>query len=567
MLRNYAEGQGTPMMPRLANVLTFLVTLALCASLLEFGYRAASGVPLFSFVDRREAHVVQSDLSAAVRYDPDVGYVLRPGIRSKGFNTIEPGVRANATPTEAPSISTGGILVVGNSFAAGSQVDDEETFPAQLETMTQRPVINAGVGGYGVDQSILRAAQLQPIVKPSVVVLDVQFDMVLVDSYSYYTRPKPYFVIENGLLQRKNRPVPDRDPEYEKHSALRDILAYSYVADQLLGRFLPEWWETGARSTFIKSGTDDVEVTCSIISEFHKELDRQGIQLIVLFQYDGLLIEASQQRPADLDLVRGCVRREAIPVADEWDRLREVAARDQLELKKYYVMSADGQSFGHMSPLGNKLVATVVSQALEAPPPAAIDINEPEAPLSEVRGDGTNLLSESAPLDRAILSTPHAVVTSSHVMPWSSPDYKLTARGAAGEHYVALPRPDILAGTYTFSLQAKANSVSHIRVQLFSEKHVGVMADFDLTNGKVMNLQRLDLRSEPRATVELSSDGWNHVSVSARLPDNGANILLQLLDERGQPNFSADGESLFIRKIKLERGNSVVSSSAPGVLR
>ncbi len=58
------------------------------------------------------------------------------------------------------------ILVVGDSFGLGSDVIDAETWPAYLERMVGTQVINAAVGGYALDQIVLRAEDLVPLLRP-----------------------------------------------------------------------------------------------------------------------------------------------------------------------------------------------------------------------------------------------------------------------------------------------------------------------------------------------------------------------------------------------------------------
>jgi hypothetical protein len=50
--------------------------------------------------------------------------------KSNWLNTIALGIRKNRASDS--DVRTGGVLVVGNSFAIGSQVNDEETWPAHL---------------------------------------------------------------------------------------------------------------------------------------------------------------------------------------------------------------------------------------------------------------------------------------------------------------------------------------------------------------------------------------------------------------------------------------------------
>jgi hypothetical protein len=44
-------------------------------------------------------------------------------------------------------VEPGAILLVGDSFGAGSEVDDPDSWPAQLERKIGTRVLNAAVGG------------------------------------------------------------------------------------------------------------------------------------------------------------------------------------------------------------------------------------------------------------------------------------------------------------------------------------------------------------------------------------------------------------------------------------
>ncbi len=63
------------------------------------------------------------------------------------------------------------IMAFGDSFTEGYAAGNDETWPANLERMTGRRVLNAGVRGYGLDQIVLRAERVMPQLKPPTVVL------------------------------------------------------------------------------------------------------------------------------------------------------------------------------------------------------------------------------------------------------------------------------------------------------------------------------------------------------------------------------------------------------------
>lgn len=92
-------------------------------------------------------------------FDPDLGWVRRPdssGIENgqKGpitFHIDSAGSRANSFKKSPPVIAA-----FGDSYAFCRQVEDDETWEAQVSRQEGFGVLNFGVGNYGVDQALLR---------------------------------------------------------------------------------------------------------------------------------------------------------------------------------------------------------------------------------------------------------------------------------------------------------------------------------------------------------------------------------------------------------------------------
>src|SRR5262245_27375193 len=106
-------------------------------------------------------------------HDGVLGHVPNPGFSTPGFSnsfhTIDAdGLRSGGGT--APS-GDGLILAVGDSFTYGDEVRDEETWPARLQALTGRRVLNGGVTGYGLDQTVLRLERLAEAYAPSLVIL------------------------------------------------------------------------------------------------------------------------------------------------------------------------------------------------------------------------------------------------------------------------------------------------------------------------------------------------------------------------------------------------------------
>lgn len=92
-----------------------------------------------------------------ITYDPDLIY--KPSHGSCEYNDIE--FRTTLSFTDEGR-STGskprgtGIAVIGDSHAMGWGVNDDETFSAQLQKLTGRPVYNLGVASYGTERELIR---------------------------------------------------------------------------------------------------------------------------------------------------------------------------------------------------------------------------------------------------------------------------------------------------------------------------------------------------------------------------------------------------------------------------
>jgi hypothetical protein len=135
------------------------------------------------------------------QYDAELGWVpradfsspkniwrTRVSIDGHSLRRTGEGLRAGAT---AP------VLMVGDSFVFGDEVDDDGTLPAHLEQILETPVVNAGVFGYGIDQSVLRAERLLPQIRPRALVLGFMPDDINRVNIAVRTGvEKPYFELD-----------------------------------------------------------------------------------------------------------------------------------------------------------------------------------------------------------------------------------------------------------------------------------------------------------------------------------------------------------------------------------
>src|SRR5262249_13770867 len=119
-----------------STTLAVLVTLA-CFAVVEIAVRIAVHAPLLGFPDFRRERAARN-ANPSLAYDSLLGWRLRPYVVSSWLNTIEHGIRSNGGPDQ--KAQQGGVLAVGSSFTIGSDVNDAEAWPPQLEQLSAWPV-------------------------------------------------------------------------------------------------------------------------------------------------------------------------------------------------------------------------------------------------------------------------------------------------------------------------------------------------------------------------------------------------------------------------------------------
>lgn len=208
-------------------------------------------------------------------YDTVLGWVPRPGRfdwPGGWTSTIGPdGLRLDGSAAGASA-----LLAVGDSFTFGDEVDDANTWPALLEVLLDRSVINAAVFGYGVDQMVLRAERLMAVYKPAMVLLAVIPDDIRRCELSYFHGWKPYFNVVGGQLSLENTPVPDERTR-GRPAALPAPLGYSYLARGLLRRVAPDIWYSRPREH--RKGE---VVSALLLSRLAASARREGARLAVI---------------------------------------------------------------------------------------------------------------------------------------------------------------------------------------------------------------------------------------------------------------------------------------------
>ncbi len=294
-------------------------------------------------------------------YDPLLGWVLTANMPGNGMSTLDHGIRRNGDETE---IRKGGILAVGDSFTAGSEVVDRESWPAHLERLTGVPVINGAAGGYGVDQIVLRIEQLLSIVDPSVVIVGMLDQDIWRCGLSSGGKPKPYFTVENGELVLQNNPVPIQ----HKGRIARAWDEIKVMVPTLGGHDDDYWLDWG---TTTRAENNPVEIACRLLRRLR---DKTPARMLLVMQYGGSMITQSAGVPHHAEAVMRFAEGIGIDVVDEFATLRAIHNADPVAIDAYYVMHPPengAKVYGHMSSKGNEHIARLILDRVSAMEKAA----------------------------------------------------------------------------------------------------------------------------------------------------------------------------------------------------
>ncbi|SEN82284.1 GDSL-like Lipase/Acylhydrolase family [Rhodospirillales bacterium URHD0017] len=302
-----------------------------------------------------------SPWEARFAYDPTLGWTAIPGssgtLLGKPLSFTKEGMREqNRDRPPAPGPSMGPLIIAfGDSMTEGYGVGNDETWPAHLERLTGRRVLNAGVPGYGLDQMVLRAERLVPELKPSTVILAFIADDITRTALAVReAKGKPYFAPDGEGLALRNVPVEGTGPSSLTAMARR-LLAYSHLVDWIVNRLgvAQSWY-----GREVGTGVDPFIVSCRLMDRFAALVKREGASaLVVALPEQGVFFDAKAaagQHEA-LTQVLGCATKAGLLTLDTLAAFeKEDVGRD---IDSYYAMM-------HFTDRGNAIAARAIAAAL-----------------------------------------------------------------------------------------------------------------------------------------------------------------------------------------------------------
>ncbi|HTR86319.1 MAG TPA: GDSL-type esterase/lipase family protein [Reyranella sp.] len=328
-----------------------------CLFVGEIGARLDRGPEwLFKFPNlvRYERVAIRHYSGAKAQYDPLLGFVGIPNYARPDFHYDDKSFRVTPAPAGL-TLKEPPILAVGGSVTLGDEVADNETYPAQLQPLIGRRVINAGMDGYGLDQMVLRAEVVAKQEKPEAIVLGFGADNLRRSEMSrVWGVEKPYFERVGGGLVLRNVPVPPSPDPATTLDIWQRLFGRSVLLDLVLRR-LKLQYEWALDHVRVRRSGEGASDSCLLFMR----LAALKLPTIVVAEYDPYLWTdppyMREQKALTAEVLRcaGQAGFATIDPFDEIDKTMRTAGRDAL----FRV----GE---HPNPAGQALTARLVAQKL-----------------------------------------------------------------------------------------------------------------------------------------------------------------------------------------------------------
>jgi hypothetical protein len=299
--------------------------------------------------------------------DPLLGYAPRPGyhgIEDGKMVTFDgDGLRVHHRGDPPPEVTNPPILAVGDPYVMGLEAADNDTWPAGLERLLDHRVLNAGVRGYGIDQTVLRAEQLVPVYRPDLLLVGfIADDIGRAEHRVLWGVDKPYFDVVDGALALRNVPVKatERPVDPAPLDAMRRVLGHSYLADFVTEHLgLAAWWHRDQIARRERAHRDGLRVACLLMERLRQLHDAQGVRVVVVGQYSVMTWLQADVRRHEQQVtgeVLACARSAGLDTLDSY-----AAIAQAVQSKGVHAWYASR----HMNGRGNHLMAELIAAHLK----------------------------------------------------------------------------------------------------------------------------------------------------------------------------------------------------------
>jgi hypothetical protein len=286
--------------------------------------------------------------------DPTLGYAPTPGFASRDnhWGTVVSidgdGMRRNGTNPPPPGERV--IAVVGDSFTFGDQVDDDATWPAQLEVSMQQPVKNGGVFGYSLTQAVLRAEAMLDMFPVETLIVSFIPDDLTRSEYSKRYTQVPWFDFAGDGLVLRGVPIDHAAPSGDSAKVWKDRLGYSALVDAVLANTVRAWWfENEKQVTVPQLAGRGAELGKRLLERIAARCTARDTRLLVVMLAKPVPFAVEVMQHAESKGIR---------TLDLATRFVELAAKDGTLERRWFQ--------GHMTREGNGWVAGEIAAVLRS---------------------------------------------------------------------------------------------------------------------------------------------------------------------------------------------------------
>lgn len=303
-------------------------------------------------------------------HDSRFGWLPPRNCQSDTVNYDERRFRRTSLDTSQLA-TTPALLVTGGSFVHGEELADEATWPALLQNLLQRRVLNGGVSGFGLDQTVLRTEELAHEVRPAALIVEFTSDHLRRAEMSrVWGYEKPYLEQVGGSLELRNTPVPSRSVEERRLTFPQSWLGASLLIDSLVRRlgWQEQWYSDNVRALPEGAG---LALACPLM----QRLAALGLPTLVVAEYEPTNVAASYQRDDVAEqrrksaVVLHCAASAGLAIFDTFDVVARAAhAGGSDSIYRGWHLNADGNRL-----IAGALVSEIRQRGLRGFTPSGID--------------------------------------------------------------------------------------------------------------------------------------------------------------------------------------------------
>jgi hypothetical protein len=292
---------------------------------------------MIGYIYARERPIIKFE-PACARYDPTIGYTLKPGSCNFGgrefMNRYD--INSLGTRDDEASLQHPEIIVAGDSFAMGWGVNQEETFVKQLEKKIGIKVLNAAVASYGTAREMMILRRLPT---DRMKYLIIQYCGNDIDE-------NREFYLNNNRL-----PIMSSQQYKEYQNLYKDSLQY-FFGKYLWTKIKKRWEESGKRREQLEVVTDRDEIDLFLNAVQNNGLDLDKVTIIT-FVMNGRNPADNKDFPAGL--------KKKLTAGNYPPYLKNMIVldfSDQLQKEHFYVLDDHLNAGGHMI-IANTLAKTI----------------------------------------------------------------------------------------------------------------------------------------------------------------------------------------------------------------